>query len=50
MDGVNVNQAVIVCINLRGWDMGRSDDVSRELEEWKLDLVGVTETHLRDDV
>ncbi len=26
------------------------EDISKELNDWNLDLVGVTETHLRDDV
>ncbi|MPC48845.1 hypothetical protein E2C01_042630 [Portunus trituberculatus] len=40
----------IGCVNVRGWGTGKFEDVSKELEEWHFDLVGMTETHLRDDV
>ncbi len=38
------------CMNVRGGGMGKFHDVCRELHEWSLDLVGITETHLRDVV
>ena len=38
------------CLNVRGWGIGKLEDVSQELSEWNLDLVGMTETHLRDVV
>ena len=37
-------------MNVRGWGTGKLEDLSKELEEWKMDIVGVTETHLRDNV
>ena len=40
----------IGCVNVRGWGTGKLEDLSKELEEWKMDIVGVTETHLRDNV
>ena len=40
----------IGCLNVRGWGIGKLDDLSRELNEWNLDIVGLTETHLRDRV
>ena len=30
--------------------MGKYEDISKELNEWKFDVVGITETHLRDDL
>ena len=38
------------CVNVRGWSIGKFEDACKELNEWKLDVVGVTETHLRDEV
>ena len=38
------------CVNVRGWGVGKFEDICRELNEWKFDMVGLTETHLRDDV
>ena len=38
------------CLNVRGWGVGKFQDVCKELNEWRLDLVGITETHLRDVV
>ncbi|MPC72198.1 hypothetical protein E2C01_066495 [Portunus trituberculatus] len=38
------------CMNVRGWGVGKFEDVCRELEEWKFDIVRLTETHLRDDM
>ena len=26
------------CLNVRGWGIGKSDDVCQELSEWNLDL------------
>ena len=37
-------------MNVRGWGIGKFEDVCRELNEWRMDLVGITETHLRDAV
>lgn len=33
-------------LNMGGWGMKKLDNMGIELEEWKLDQVGVTETHL----
>lgn len=30
--------------------MGKLEDMSKELDEWKYDIIGLTETHLRGDV
>ena len=38
------------CMNVRGWGVGKLEDVCKELNEWKFDIVGLTETHLRDRV
>ena len=38
------------CLNVRGWGTGKFQDVCKELNEWSLDVVGITETHLRDVV
>ena len=38
------------CLNVRGWGIGKFHDVCKELNEWSLDVVGITETHLRDVV
>ena len=38
------------CLNVRGWGVGKFQDVCKELNEWRLDVVGITETHLRDVV
>ena len=38
------------CMNVRGWGIGKLEDVCKELNEWNLDMVGITETHLRDAV
>ena len=40
----------IGCINVRGWGLGKCEDVCCELNSWNMDLVGVTETHLRENV
>ena len=32
----------IGCVNVRGWGTEKLEDVCKELNEWKLDLVGVT--------
>ena len=37
-------------MNVRGWGIGKFEDVCKEVNEWNFDLVGVTETHLRDNV
>ena len=38
------------CVNVRGWGVDKFEDLGRELNEWRFDAVGVTETQLRDDV
>ena len=35
---------------MRGWGVGKFEDVCKELSGWKFDVLGVCETHLRDDV
>ncbi|XP_045115954.1 uncharacterized protein LOC123507257 [Portunus trituberculatus] len=40
----------IGCVNVRGWGTGKFEDLCKELNEWSLDVVGITETHLRDVV
>lgn len=51
---VDTNQASncmkIGCMNVRGWGVGKYEDVCKELSEWNFDMVGLTETHLRDEV
>ena len=37
-------------MNVRGWGVGKFEDVCKELKEWKFDIVGLTETHLRGEV
>ena len=47
----DIHQAMkFKCVNVRGWGIGKFDDACKELNEWKLDVVGMTETHLRDEV
>ena len=36
------------CLNVRGWGLGKFEDIFKELSEWSFDFVGITETHLRD--
>ena len=38
------------CVNVRGWGIGKFSDLCQELNEWNIDVVGITETHLRDAV
>ena len=38
----------IGCLNVRGWGVGKFEDVCSELKEWNFDIVGMTETHLRE--
>ena len=38
------------CVNVRGWGVSKLEDMSKEMSEWNIDIVGVTETQLRDDV
>ena len=45
-----MNCMKVGCVNVRGWGIGKFEDACKELNEWKLDVVGVTETHLRDEV
>ena len=48
---VNVRESMkFGCMNVRGLNVGKYEDVTKELYEWNFDLVGLTETHLRDDV
>lgn len=52
MSGVNVlaaNGMKTGCVDVRGQGTGKVD-ISRELEKWKVDIVGVTETQIRDDM
>ena len=37
----------IRCMNVRGWDVRKFEDVCKELSGWRFDTVGLTETHLR---
>ena len=37
-------------MNVNGWGLGLLEDLSRELNEWELDVIGVTETQLRERV
>lgn len=36
------------CLNVRGWGVGKLEDMTKELREWDLHVVGVTETQLRE--
>lgn len=38
------------CVKVRGWSIGKFEDVCKELNEWHFDIVGMTETHLKDDL
>ena len=38
------------CLNVRGWGISKFEDVSNELNKWNVEIMGLTETHLRDDV
>ena len=38
------------CLNVRGWGVGKFRDMCKELNEWSLDVVGITETHQQDVV
>ena len=40
----------IGCVSVRGWGVGKYEDVCKELSEWKFDVAAVTETHLKGDV
>ena len=35
-------------LNVNGWGVGKLDDICREMSEWDFDVVGVTETQLRE--
>ena len=37
-------------MNVRGWDVGKMEDLSREMNEWNIDVACVTETQLRERV
>lgn len=34
------------CLTVRGWVVGKCKNTGKELDEWKYDVVGLTETHL----
>ena len=36
------------CLNVDGIDVGKLEDMMNECEEWKLDIMCLTETHLRE--
>ena len=38
------------CVNVRGWGVGKLEDMSTEMYEWGMDVVALTETHLRERV
>ncbi|KAF2348161.1 Ribonuclease H domain, partial [Trinorchestia longiramus] len=38
------------CINVRGWKVGKFDDLAEEFENGRLDCLGVVETQMRDRV
>ena len=38
------------CLNVHGWNVGKLEDLSRELKEWEIDVVGITETQMREEV
>ena len=50
----DTNQASVCmkigCMNVRGWGVGKCEDVCKEVNEWNFDVIGLTETHLRNDV
>ena len=37
-------------MNVNGWNVGSWEDVCKELNEWDIDLVGVSETQLRERI
>lgn len=37
-------------VNVRDWSTGKLDDMSKELDEWRFDLVDVVDDHLRENV
>ena len=36
------------CLNVNGMNVGKLEDVMHECSEWNIDVMGVTETHMRD--
>ena len=38
------------CVNVRGWNVEKMEDLSREMNDWMIDVVGLTETQLRERV
>ncbi|KAG0720262.1 hypothetical protein GWK47_048876 [Chionoecetes opilio] len=38
------------CVNVRGWNVEKMEDLSREMNEWNIDVVGVTETQMRERI
>ena len=38
------------CLNVYGMDVGKIGDLQKECDEWKLDVVCLTETHLKESV
>ena len=35
---------------MRGWSLGKLEDISKECEEWNIDFFGITETQLKERV
>ena len=40
----------IGCLNVNGMNVGKLEDVMTECKEWKLDVLCLTETHLREEL
>ena len=38
----------LACINVRGWTVGKLEDISKECSDWGIDFLGITETQLRE--
>ena len=36
------------CLNINGINNGKLEDLENECTEWKIDMIGLTETHMRD--
>jgi hypothetical protein len=37
-------------VNIRGWGVGKMDDICAEMENWDMDIMGLVETQLRERV
>ena len=37
-------------VNVRGWNVGKMEDLSREMNAWNIDVLGVTETQMRERI